>query len=394
MTLWTATRQCPKLQTSGTSLAPRFPTDKVSGVDDNLLRSWLGLPPGSWPPDHYTLLGLSTNCDPAAVEPRVMQKMDRLRHHQLLHPDLVTEGMNRLAQALITLTDPAGKLAYDIEFGLKPSVASTPQVAIQPARPKAAQLGPNQLPVVVAEPVLDDELLNDDAAVGNGSNTMDLTQEIVLPAGGLGSLYEVLEEVEPPVSHPPVPLEIEPEEVVEAIAIVPPPVRPWPTPPSSRRWIYARLALLRKALRRWNDLRHVLGDPHDPIDRPGRMLLLLEAVARLRPHLATLTAVVGIGRPGGLVTTIVNQALLLDTIRRLLPDQRQALAIDWRRGQLELQHEYHRLRALAHEMRSRAEGIQRIPAVVRWLRDFPEIALVALALFALFLALVRSIIVR
>src|SRR5262249_31584520 len=69
---------------SGPSLAP--PT--VPRVDYAPLRSWLGLPPGPWPPDHYTLLGLPPGeADPAAVERRVLERMDLLRRHQLLHPE-------------------------------------------------------------------------------------------------------------------------------------------------------------------------------------------------------------------------------------------------------------------------------------------------------------------
>ena len=142
-------------------------------------------------------------------------------------------------------------------------------------------------------------------------------------------------------------------------------------------------------------MRPVLGDPQDPIDRPGRVLLLLDAVRAVQPHLPALKGVVGgLGEPGGIVAAIISQPLLLDTIRRLLPDQRLALAIDWRRGQVELQREFVRLRRLARETRARAEGVQRIPAIVRWLRDFPELVLVALAIFVLFMALVRGLLGR
>src|SRR5207248_9650398 len=79
-------------------------------VDHSLLRSWLGLPPGPWPPDHYALLGLAPGpCDAAAVERLVLARMARLRPHQLLHPELVTEGLKRLGPAPGCLTDPAAR---------------------------------------------------------------------------------------------------------------------------------------------------------------------------------------------------------------------------------------------------------------------------------------------
>ncbi|HEY2908694.1 MAG TPA: hypothetical protein VGI99_00520 [Gemmataceae bacterium] len=365
-------------------------------MDYNLLRTWLGLPPGAWPPDHYVLLGFSPGqVEPAAIEPRVLRQMDRLRQNQLLHPELVTEGMNRLAQALITLTDPIGKAAYDEELGfaaeptarlLKPQFAK-PIEPLTPARRPA--------PLVVAPPVIDDEPFFDDAQFEIPDAT-DVTQEIAVPEGEAVKGYEMADAeplpprpratvVEAPLKPPRVRAElIEAEELPEG-----------GPPPASRRWIYTRLALLRRALRAWDRLGSILGDPQEPIDRPGRLLLLLEAVAAMRPHLPALSGVVGgVDQPGGTVVTILNQPLLLDTLRRLLPDQRQTLAIDWRRGHSELQDEYVRLRKLARESRTRGEGRPRLPAVVRWLRDFPELLLLAAALFALAIAFARGLIAR
>ena len=74
-------------------------------MDAGLLRTWLGLPPGPWPPGDREILGLADGpADPATVELRALAQMDRLRPHQLRYPELVTEGMNRLAQAMIALT--------------------------------------------------------------------------------------------------------------------------------------------------------------------------------------------------------------------------------------------------------------------------------------------------
>lgn len=71
-------------------------------MDRSLLLQWLELPGGTWPPDPYTLLGLSeVNVDARQAEARTLVLMNRLRSHQLKHPELVTEGMNRLAEALL-----------------------------------------------------------------------------------------------------------------------------------------------------------------------------------------------------------------------------------------------------------------------------------------------------
>ena len=80
-------------------------------MDTKLLRSWLNLPPGAWPPPDRELLGLPPGpVNPAEAERRVLERMARLRPHQLLHPDLVTEGMNRVAQALLAVTAGAAVL--------------------------------------------------------------------------------------------------------------------------------------------------------------------------------------------------------------------------------------------------------------------------------------------
>lgn len=362
-------------------------------MDHDLLRSWLGLPPGPWPPDSHALLGMDRGpCDPAAVEARVLERMDLLRRHQLLYPDLVTEGMNRLAQALITLTDPTEKA--DHETLPDAAARSPPPSAARPSEPGRADA------VVVAEPLLDDDVFSDDAA-REPTDAPDLTQIIEVPpalreAGAeppRGARVVSWEQApEPPPGTPEVVWDATPSEIVlqPRPARVVPAILVAPPGPRSRRWIYTRLALLRRALRAWDRLRPVLADPQDPVDRPGRVLVFLEAVREVRPLLPALRGLVGgVGEPGGLVAAVVSQPLLLDTFRRLLPNQRQAVAIDWRRGQGELETEYARLRRLAREGRSEAAG-PRGMVVFRWLKETPELVLVLLAAVAVLIALIRG----
>src|SRR5438477_5469261 len=92
-----------------------------------LICSTLGLPADRWPPDHYELLGLPRGvADAARVEVHVLDRMERLRKLQLTHPDAVTDAMNRLAQALVCLTDPALKREYDVNLGLALPVHAAP----------------------------------------------------------------------------------------------------------------------------------------------------------------------------------------------------------------------------------------------------------------------------
>ena len=349
-------------------------------MDFNQLRTWLGLPPGPWPPDHYVLLNLLPGpLDEAAVETLVLDRMDRLRPHQLRHPELVTEGMNRLAQALVCLTDAAAKAEYDTRFAAAPPPPPTQPSPTEPPRPAY---------VVVAEPLFDDEVFSDDDAHAPPPDPAEMTQVIEMPfePGLQPPSYTVVEWEESPKAE--LPYEVVPDappEVVEAEEL------PVPDQPVSRRWIYVRLALVRKALRAWDNLRPALADPTAPLDRPGRVLALLNAAVEVRPLFGKLKGIIGgVGEPGGVVAAVVSQRLVLDTVRVLLPAQRHAVAIDWRRGQTELQQEYARLRGMSRAGRGIPRGRPAGAVVWRWIADTPELILVVLAALALFVAMVRS----
>jgi hypothetical protein len=296
----------------------------------------------------------SGEADPAAVEVRVMERMDRLRTHQLVHPDLVTEGMNRLAQALVCLTDPAARAVHDAEHG------------ITPVPPPAFEVVP---PFEVVEPKAEVEFRP-------GMRPPDVTKEVELPGIPAVAPYDVVAEAAPS----PEPLPPPPPEELPAV----------PADPADRRWVYRRLAAVRRGLRAWAKLGPVLSDPRDPLDRPGRALLLVEAAAAVRAVLPGLKGVVGRpGEPGGLVAAVVGSRFVLDTIRHLLLDQRQAVALDWRRGELELHREYRRLRDLARATRPRRPTRRDPRLILRWLRDTPEVVLLVLAAVTLLIAAVR-----
>ena len=94
--------------------------------------------------------------------------------------------MNRLAQALITLTDPASKATYDSELG----IAAVPQ-PLPTAIPKPdLKPEPRQESVIVAEPVLDDLDLPEAEPLPDPHPT-EVTQEIALPEE-LKPRYEVV----------------------------------------------------------------------------------------------------------------------------------------------------------------------------------------------------------
>jgi hypothetical protein len=87
-----------------------------------LLEKWLGIPRESWPPDHYTLLGLSRGeSDASRIERQVQDRMAALRCYQISHPEEATEGMNRIAQAFVCLTQTGSRTAYDHTLPAPPS---------------------------------------------------------------------------------------------------------------------------------------------------------------------------------------------------------------------------------------------------------------------------------
>src|SRR5436309_2710227 len=81
-------------------------------MNSKILCNWLGIE--GWPPDHYALLGLKPGeGDALRIEQRVQERMAKLRCYQLAHPEEATEGMNRVAQAFICLTEALAKRSYD-----------------------------------------------------------------------------------------------------------------------------------------------------------------------------------------------------------------------------------------------------------------------------------------
>ena len=73
-------------------------------MDSKIICKWLGIE--AWPPDHYALLGLKPGeGDVARLERQVQDRMAKLRCYQLAHPEEATEGMNRVAQAFIWVSE-------------------------------------------------------------------------------------------------------------------------------------------------------------------------------------------------------------------------------------------------------------------------------------------------
>lgn len=345
------------------------------------LRAWLKLPDGPWPPDFYTLIALAPGAGtPDEIEARVLERLELLRRYQLPHPDEATEGMNLLARALDTLTDPDARRDYDKSLGLKPATkvpelprrtASDdlnvlfPGVPLLPAAsegPAAAAEDESALPDVMVlepadeEPDIDDEpeFLDEDAPA--------LPDAVFLP-------------VPPPVAR------LEEKEADR-------PRRP----KSPRRELYADLARVRKVLRVFERARPYLTDADRTFSRRADTLAVMGCLAELRPLLPTVADVVGTGRrPGREVAALARQRLLFDTFRSLHPDDRDALSRDFRAAHYALAGFYNDLR---DEVRRRTEKDWFRSAgrpFLRYLGEHPEWLILPFAAAVLVVAAVRSV---
>src|SRR5262245_3633187 len=125
-------------------------------MNHELICSWLDISADQWPPNHYALLGLEAGeSNIERIEQRVHERFARLRNYQLNHPDQVTEAMNLLAQALLCLTEPTSKQAYDaVLLGHPPATEAMPPAAQPPptdaavATPETPAGPPAEAPII------------------------------------------------------------------------------------------------------------------------------------------------------------------------------------------------------------------------------------------------------
>ena len=85
-------------------------------MNAKILCTWLGTT--AWPPEHHVLLGVDPGeTDGQRIERQCQERMAKLRCFQLSHPEEATEGMNRVAQAFISLTETLARAACNQASG-------------------------------------------------------------------------------------------------------------------------------------------------------------------------------------------------------------------------------------------------------------------------------------
>lgn len=303
-----------------------------------LLLQWLDLPPGPWPPDDRTLLGLPPGkIDPAAAELRALALMEKLRPHQLVNPDLVTEGMNRLAQALIAATAAPAAPFF-------PEVSLEPDPPPKPVRQKpSTEAGPKILDaeVVQTAEIVDAEVVSVAPTARRIAKAIPIAPAEVIP--------EPL----------PIPAEL--------------PTIPDVPPPPNRRVAYRELAALRALRRAWDTIRPSIGVASNPLLTPADVCEFIEGIATVRAalqrkHLPPLDA----ESPGKVVRGVVRHPLPLSVMRELIPTQRQALAWDWAGGDAAIRQRSAGIRAALKRSRPPRSIRQKLASICRWVGRNPE----------------------
>jgi hypothetical protein len=275
-------------------------------MNHDVICAWLELEPGTWPPDHYRLLGLEPGeSDPSRIEENVHLRLDTVRRYQLTYPEPATEALNRLAQAFVCLTDPPAKQAYDAQL-----FANPPRLPVPPPLPRTCIPPPLPLP----------------------------PQPPASPEGKKKTKVQL----DTPSQPPPLPT---PPLVLDSPAFIPP--KPPADPlaevmasacgPIARRGLQTRHRLhdrrvqTHRLLRNWRRIGELLETRDKTLDKRAATDLL-KLVTRINGHLEGFPHLFGeAGRPGYMLLTLTEMDSALDLVK-LDCNQLESLQRDWERG--------------------------------------------------------------
>ena len=335
-----------------------------------LLREWLSLPSGPWPPTDRDLLGVLKEgvVDATTLELNALKRMDVLRPHQLRHPELVTEGMNRLAQALIAMT--AGDVA---------------PIAEAPAK-KPKKTVKERTPVEIRKPKSEVNFeLEGTAGIAVGPTPATILDAEVIGVESVPTARDYIpESYAVQADEPPIPPLDEPISIPEP----PPGTVLAPTP---RRLGYRELVRMRLFREAWDRFRSILGDPSEMLLSPVKITNYLDAIAMLR------TALQRIADPknsfpdtaGHFVISVTCHPVPLALLRDLVSSQRRILARDWAVASAELDAKTARLRSVMSNSRRKRLIARPVKRIGKILRRNPEWILAAILMAALVIGFIR-----
>jgi hypothetical protein len=370
-----------------------------------LICSWLALPEGEWPPDHFRLLGLTPEeATPERVEQQVHQRLEMVRQYQLLHPELVTEAMNRLAQAYLCLSDPVARRKYE-----EGRTATSPPVPEERTKRKSVSTDtPPPPPKSKPRPA--------ETSTGQRTELIPVLPSLPLPEPMKPVAVPLPPEAEPepalalPVETPPAAIPVAEESsrpVAIPVLIEEPATLPLPrvdpaieAAHSSRaarrglgtkRALYRRVVQTRRVVTAWEALGKYLSDPKRKLTRPSEATELINQLKDLRATLDDFPAMLGqAGQPGYSVVVLARQQTPVPIFQTLLLSQRDILAQHWQSGLQFLQtHRSYLRKELASLHKKTALG-RAFRAVRYAIVDQPAYLLLLLALIALNIAIWRQ----
>jgi hypothetical protein len=341
-------------------------------MDSRLICQWLGLPAAAWPPDHYTLLGLPPGeADTARIEQHAWQRLERVRCYQISHPEQATEAMNRLAQALVCLTDRAVKQRYDAMLGLAPNGAAArlaPAVAVAPA-PSSAALATAAMDETAIQPPqtrVDWATTPPPIRVAVPAQAPPLPESAPPSTSALAAAEPVTPRASPTAPQVPV---AEPVDPFPQAARASPAAR---RGLGTRRALYERFLASRTLLRLWDQAGKYVGRPKRRLARPAEGTELTRKLAKLDQLLTDFPPLLGqAGQPGYRVIMLGRDENVPLHFQALSPAEREVLALDWKTGRAVLAAHLEYVRKQVRRLR-RQGWLQRAARAVRgWVNDHP-----------------------
>jgi hypothetical protein len=329
-------------------------------MDQQLVSAWLQLPHVDWPPDHYSLLGLKQGeADIARIEQQVYERMEKVRRYQLTHPELATEVMNRLAQALVCLTDAAAKQAYDAAFFPGNRRGNEAGGRTKTEDPLGQLLGRRGVNGTSSGQAGQESQTEKDwrTAPPTANQDWQTAPPVAYPSwetsappvrlqdAAVGGPTEGPEAGPSPADAPP--STDGPEAETNSQAAISPQAQPESADqtglsaaavPSgrlrNRRALYARITKLRQLLWAWKQAGEFLKqEPTRVVNRPTDAMDLMAHMHAIRELLRQPPSLLGnAGEAGYHVQTLARQEDIVPRLKKLSPPQRESLARDWQAG--------------------------------------------------------------
>ncbi len=342
-------------------------------MDYRAICRWLRLPDATWPPDHYTLLGLPRGeSDLDEIESQAQERMAIVRCYQLSHPELATEALNRLAEAYACLTSLQTKRRYDAELGLDPDKTCIPVAAATKQQPRRNQ--GDTLPAGVQ-------------AIAYDPNQPPPTRDQRVTRGEIDT-----QEI-PTVPATPQPVAAEPVEATKTVEKSDQVLLAEPADSvlasaresraarrgiATRRGLYFRILLTRKLLHHWQRVGSVLGDANRKVTRPSEGHSLLKALWALENSLEEFPSFVGrAGKPGYRVAILARDEKPLKALHRMDNNERDLLEKDWRTGLTLIQSHLGYLREQIANRKQEGWVKDSIRAIVDWTGEHRALVTVA-----------------